>query len=121
VDSEVLQALYQMAALIVSPLVSGTGTSVKIIEALGHGKPIIGTQVAFRGYPVESGVHCIVNDDLAEYPRLITELLPNLEKRQKLGNEARKFAEAYDYRKIYQQYAELIEVHHRNESVTSAT
>ncbi len=121
VDSEVLQALYQMAALIVSPLVSGTGTSVKIIEALAHGKPIIGTQVAFRGYPVESGVHCIVNDDLAEYPRLITELLPNLEKRQKLGNEARKFAEAYDYRKIYQQYAELIEVHHRNESVTSAT
>lgn len=42
---------YCSARCVIAPMVSGTGISVKTIEALGLGKPFVGTSKAFRGMP----------------------------------------------------------------------
>jgi polysaccharide biosynthesis protein PslH len=44
---------YRAARCIIAPMVSGTGISIKTIEALALGKPFVGTSKAFRGMPLE--------------------------------------------------------------------
>jgi glycosyltransferase involved in cell wall biosynthesis len=44
---------YSSARCVIAPIVSGSGTSIKTIEALALGKPFVGTLKAFRGMPVE--------------------------------------------------------------------
>jgi glycosyltransferase involved in cell wall biosynthesis len=47
-----LAPYYRSARCIIAPMVSGSGTSVKTIEALALGKPFVGTSKAFRGMPI---------------------------------------------------------------------
>lgn len=108
VESAHLAALYREASLILIPLPFGTGASVKTVEALGYGKPILGTRVAFRGFPVVAGVHCEVEDDLDRYPDRIAELVGDPQHMHTLGVNARAFAEQYDYRRVFSRYSELI-------------
>ncbi|MEB3312048.1 MAG: glycosyltransferase [Snowella sp.] len=108
VSDEVLNYLYQNAALIVSPLKAGTGMSVKIIEAMAYGKVILGTTVSFRGYPVESGVNCIICDTVENYPDVIRDLLKDPARLKSIGKNAQIFAQNYDYRRLYQTYLDLI-------------
>jgi glycosyltransferase involved in cell wall biosynthesis len=44
---------YRAARCVIAPMVSGSGISVKTIEALALGKPFVGTSKAFRGMPME--------------------------------------------------------------------
>ncbi len=109
VEEAALEDLYLLADLVVMPLPYGTGASVKTIEAMAHGKPVIGTRVAFRGLGVIPGIHGVICDDVEEYPTIITDLLQNRGRRVELGRNARRFAEAYDYRSVYRRYVDLIE------------
>ena len=44
---------YRAARCVIAPMVSGTGISVKTIEALALGKPFVGTSKAYRGMPMD--------------------------------------------------------------------
>lgn len=44
---------YRAARCVIAPMVSGSGTSIKTIEALALGKPFVGTSKAFRGMPID--------------------------------------------------------------------
>jgi len=44
---------YRAARCVIAPMLSGTGISIKTIEALAMGKPLVGTSKAFRGMPIE--------------------------------------------------------------------
>lgn len=48
-----LAPYYRAARCVIAPMVSGSGTSIKTIEALALGKPFVGTSKAFRGMPME--------------------------------------------------------------------
>ncbi len=48
-----LAPYYRAARSVIAPMVSGTGTSIKTIEALALGKPFVGTSKAYRGMPME--------------------------------------------------------------------
>jgi glycosyltransferase involved in cell wall biosynthesis len=48
-----LRAIYRAARCVFSPMVSGTGISIKTIEALALGKPFVGTSKAYRGMPMD--------------------------------------------------------------------
>jgi len=48
-----LTPYYRAARCVIAPMVSGSGTSIKTIEALALGKPFVGTSKAFRGMPLE--------------------------------------------------------------------
>ena len=48
-----LAPYYRAARCVIAPMVSGTGTSIKTIEALALGKPFVGTSKAYRGMPME--------------------------------------------------------------------
>jgi glycosyltransferase involved in cell wall biosynthesis len=44
---------YRAARCVFAPMVSGTGVSIKTVEALALGKPFVGTSKAFRGMPID--------------------------------------------------------------------
>jgi glycosyltransferase involved in cell wall biosynthesis len=44
---------YRAARCVFAPMVSGTGISIKTIEALALGKPFVGTSKAYRGMPMD--------------------------------------------------------------------
>ncbi len=56
-----LTPAYRAARCVFAPMVSGTGISIKTIEAFALGKPFVGTSKAYRGMPMDiieqAGLH----------------------------------------------------------------
>jgi len=48
-----LEPEYRAARTVIAPMMSGTGISIKTIEALASGKPFVGTSKAYRGMPMD--------------------------------------------------------------------
>jgi glycosyltransferase involved in cell wall biosynthesis len=109
VEESALLRLYQLADLVLAPLISGTGTSLKVLEAFVHGKALLATRVGVRGHPVQDGRDCLVCDDLGRYPEIILSLSRDPARRNELGEGGRRFVKAFDYRVVYQPYLEAIE------------
>lgn len=108
VSAETLRYLYELADIILIPLKSGTGASLKTIEAMSYGKAIIGTDIGFRGYDVSSGKECIIENDIDNYPKLLINTLNNYTLLKSIGENARNFAETYDFRIVYERYIKLM-------------
>jgi hypothetical protein len=101
-----LSACYERADIILVPLTEGTGTSMKSIEALARGGLVLSTTVGIRGLPVETGKHCVVEDDLSAYPQRILELLGDPDRAYSLRTAAAAFGSSYDYRALFARYVE---------------
>ena len=48
---------YAAVDCVLNPMVPGTGLKIKTVEALAHGRPVLGTEWAFSGLPVEHPGH----------------------------------------------------------------
>jgi glycosyltransferase involved in cell wall biosynthesis len=86
------------ARLFVCPLFSGTGTRIKLIEAMAHGLPIVTTSKGAEGLAVRDGVHLVVADSAREFALATGMLLDNPRLCLKLGANARQLvAERYTW------------------------
>ena len=109
VDVELLIIVYQQAKLILAPMLSGTGSSLKIMEAMSFGKVILGTNIAFRGYNVDHQIQAIIEDNLTKYADIISQLLINNQELGYISKNAKNLAKNYDYRQLYDDYLEFVE------------
>ncbi|MCR5876710.1 tetratricopeptide repeat protein [Phenylobacterium sp. J426] len=71
VDELTLRLLYQTAALVLAPMAAGTGASVKAVDALGSGAPLLSTALGVRGVPSTAHAACLIEDDLERWPAQI--------------------------------------------------
>lgn len=76
--------------LFVCPLFSGTGTRIKLIEAMAHGLPIVTTTKGAEGLGVRDGVHLIMADTAREFALATGMLLDNPQLCLRLGANARR-------------------------------
>lgn len=81
--------LFRDADLFISPIASGTGIKVKTLDAMAHGKAMIGFRNAFRGVPVENGLQAMIADRPADFARLFEQLIDDEPRRRALGFAAR--------------------------------
>jgi glycosyltransferase involved in cell wall biosynthesis len=85
-----LVPFYRAARCVIAPMVSGSGTSIKTIEALALGKPFVGTSKAFRGMPMErlkeTGI--CAHDDPRDFADAIVHALHNERQAQLLSRAA---------------------------------
>jgi len=109
VSSEVLAAAYSLAQFVLVPLTQGTGTSVKVIEAMAYGKVVIGTPSAFRGLPVSDGTNAIIASDPTRIPDRVAELIREPERMKAIAEHARSFALRFDYRVAFRPYLALLQ------------
>jgi sugar transferase (PEP-CTERM/EpsH1 system associated) len=81
------------AAVCVVPLRSGSGTRIKIFEAMAMGKAVISTTMGAEGLPVRHGENIILADDPADFARQVVQLLRDPQRRAQLGRAARQLVE----------------------------
>jgi hypothetical protein len=100
--------LYRRAGIIVSPLRSGTGLKIKLIEAMSRGKAIVATTVTAQGVTDLVGEIVRIADDPVSFAEEILALASNDAQRETLGvagiqlvrdrfNPDRCYAPIYDH------------------------
>ena len=84
----------------VVPLRIGSGTRLKLIEAMATGCAIVSTGVGAEGLPVAQGDNILLADEPAAFAAAILSLLDDPGRRETMGQAARAFATRYDWRTI---------------------
>ena len=74
---EDIGAVIRDSDICIAPLISGSGMKAKILDYFAAGRAVVGTNIAFDGFPVRNGVDAIVEDDLAMFPKRIRALERN--------------------------------------------
>jgi len=87
-----LRPLVQDAAVYIVPLRIGSGTRLKLLEAMAMGKAIVSTQVGAEGLGLVDNVHALLADTPKEFAHAVGRLLEDRELRMRLGHAARDHA-----------------------------
>lgn len=95
------------STLYIMPLRMGSGTRLKLLEAMAAGMAVVSTTVGVEGFPLQDGREVVIADSAAEMARLILELLEDGETRRRLGAAARAFAAQYDWRRVVPLFDEV--------------
>jgi succinoglycan biosynthesis protein ExoO len=90
-----LAPLYREAGVVTSPLHTGSGLKIKLIEAMAAGKAIVGTTVTTQGVADIVDGALVVEDDPARAAESIAALLGAPERRSALGAAALGVARAH--------------------------
>lgn len=89
---------YNKAALAIVPLLSGSGTRLKILEAMGLGLPVISTSKGAEGIAYTKGCDIIIADMETDFAGAIINLLNSKETRVAIQQAARNgIVEKYDW------------------------
>lgn len=101
---------YVLAAEVIPvPLRSGGGTRLKILEALGAGKPVVSTTVGAEGLVLTPGKEIEIADGPDRFARVIISLLKDGGHRQSLGDAgSRVVSSRYSWERIGEELAERI-------------
>ena len=85
----------------VVPLRAGSGTRIKIFEALSMGKAVVSTSVGAEGLALESGRHFLAADTAHDFAHAVIRLLRDAARRRALGDAGRALVEAnYSWSKV---------------------
>lgn len=80
-------------AVYVVPLRVGSGTRLKIFEAMAMGKAVVSTSIGAEGLPVEQGKNILLADAPVEFAHQVVRLLNDSSERSRLGSAARLLVE----------------------------
>lgn len=98
------------ADIFLNPVVLGSGTSLKALEALGAGIPLLSTPGGVRGLELESGYHAVIVERKM-FPMAVKAMLEDPERATEMGRTGQVFAtERYTWRSIAARMAEEIHV-----------
>jgi sugar transferase (PEP-CTERM/EpsH1 system associated) len=82
------------AAVAIVPLLIGSGTRLKILEALAMRKAVVSTSVGCEGLSVVPGEHLVVADEPEAFAQAVVTFLKNQEMRKTFGNAGRELVVA---------------------------
>ena len=82
------------AALCVVPLRAGSGTRLKIFEALAMGKAVVSTTLGAEGLSMESGRHFVAADGARNFADAVIGLLRDDDRRRRIAAAGRALVEA---------------------------
>jgi sugar transferase (PEP-CTERM/EpsH1 system associated) len=82
------------AATYVVPLRSGSGTRLKIFEAMAAGKAVVSTSIGAEGLPVHHGSNILLADEPETFADSVVALLSNPEEAGRLELNARQLVES---------------------------
>jgi glycosyltransferase involved in cell wall biosynthesis len=75
--------------IVVTPLFSGTGQRVKLLEAFSMACPVVTTSVGAMGFPIENGTHAILAETVRDFESALRRLTTDSALRKRLGHNAR--------------------------------
>jgi glycosyltransferase involved in cell wall biosynthesis len=81
------------AKVAIVPVLAGSGTRVKILEAWAAGTAVVSTTLGAAGLECRNGEHLLLADDPGSFAGAVSELLSSSAARNKIGAAGRKFYE----------------------------
>ena len=88
-----LEEYYRRAAVVIAPIRLGSGTKLKVLEALAYGKALVATSEAARGLNIRHEVEYLRVDSPADLAMACRRLLGNPALREQLGHAGRQRVE----------------------------
>ena len=96
-----IKPYFAEATVFVVPLRIGSGTRLKILEALAMGKAIVSTSVGAEGLDLKDGGEIFIADEPNAFADAVTRLLTDPTLRRRIGENGRARVERdYDWRSI---------------------
>ena len=96
-----IKPYFAETTVFVVPLRIGSGTRLKILEALAMGKAIVSTSVGAEGLDLKNGKEIFIADAPTAFADAVTRLLTDSELRRRIGENGRARVEQdYDWRSI---------------------
>ncbi|MBI5055378.1 MAG: glycosyltransferase [Nitrospirae bacterium] len=100
---EDIRNIVQSASIFVAPIRSGSGTKIKVINAMAQAKAVVTTSIGAEGIIVENGKNILIADSPEEFAKRVVWLLRNEDCLIKLGQNARHLIEQkYSWKLIAQ-------------------
>ncbi len=108
-----LEPYYRRCAVSVVPLRAGSGTRLKILEAMAWGRPVVSTTLGCEGLDVKNREHLLIADRPEEFAKAVGELLTAPGLYNSIARSARSLVEKkYSWtaivKKVYQHYLEVV-------------
>src|SRR5918996_1580952 len=98
------------ASVYVVPLRAGSGTRMKIFEALGMAKPVVSTTVGAEGLALTDQKEFIAADNPDDFAAAVVHLLHNEARRTELGRAGRALVvERYSWNQVAREFEALCE------------
>ena len=88
---------YSSAAMVINPVLFGTGLKIKTIEALAHSKPLVTTTAGAIGLEPGIGNAFLVKDSPTEFADAIVQILADPVLYDKLAHSGYQFAKQWNY------------------------
>lgn len=88
----------EQAAVFVVPIRIGSGTRLKILDAMAMKKAIVSTSVGCEGLRVTDDENILIADTPEDFADKVVKVIMDDGMRQKLGENARRLAKEYDWR-----------------------
>lgn len=104
---EEVQPYLAAAKVFVMPFRVGSGTRLKLIEALAAGMAVVSTTLGVEGYPVHDGQELLLADTASDIAAKVIRLLNDPSERAKLGETGQMFAQQYDWRRVIPIFEEV--------------
>ena len=96
-----IKPYFAEATVFVVPLRIGSGTRLKILEALAMGKAIVSTTVGAEGLDLRDGEEIFIADEPTAFASAVIRLLTDSQLRRRIGENGRARVERdYDWRSI---------------------
>lgn len=89
---------YNKASVSIVPLLSGSGTRLKVLEAMSFGVPIVSTEKGAEGILYKKDIDILIANDPDNFVAAIANLLTNVSQRKQISESARSLVETkYDW------------------------
>jgi polysaccharide biosynthesis protein PslH len=89
------------ASVSVAPIRYGTGTRLKILEAMAAGLPVVSTRLGAEGLDFRPDEDLVLADRPGAFARACIALLTSAEKRERIAAAGRRAVQKYDWSAIY--------------------
>jgi polysaccharide biosynthesis protein PslH len=97
------------ASVYVIPMRSGSGTRLKVFEAMASGKAIVSTPIGAEGLPVEHEKNILLAETPQNFARQCVRLLRDPDFRRSLGNAARRLVEEkYSWARVVDDFEDIV-------------
>lgn len=107
---EYIQPYLQKSSVYIVPLRHGSGTRLKIFEAMAMGKAVVSTTLGAEGLPVAHGQNILIADHPRDFADNVVRVLHDRELAANLGRAARRLVEEhFSWKVAARQFEKILE------------
>jgi glycosyltransferase involved in cell wall biosynthesis len=108
VSDEELDMMFRDSLAFINPMSTGSGTHLKMMEALSYGIPIVTSSIGARGFNQEERDLAMLIADTSEEMALAIESLSDAELYNSLIEGSKKIFASYDWKNVKHNFVEII-------------